>query len=83
MDTTTQPVNTTAASTETTGECFIPDVFADDLTRLMAALDWSRVFNTSQEYGSLSQELAAARRHALALAELCEDFSRAAFELER
>jgi hypothetical protein len=82
MQVQTNPINTVAASMQPAGGCFIPDVFADDLSRLMAALDWSRVFNTSQEYYSLSQELAAARRHALALAELCEDFSRAAFELE-
>lgn len=55
-----------------------------DVLKLCAALDWAGVYARQGKgsYGPLAQELAAARRYALAIAAECETFAQIA-EAER
>jgi hypothetical protein len=75
------PLGTFRADVEGAGTCHLPDAFEGDYVRMTAALDWARVHSYSQDADAmyrLSQELAAATRHAEAIAAMCRDFAASA-----
>src|ERR1700758_3683952 len=78
------PVGSTAVDTYPAGKCFIPDAFMPELNCLIAALDWSRVWNTSGDlcgWEHTAHELQAAAKHARALADQCDEYERKAREI--
>jgi hypothetical protein len=72
---TEQPVATDKFTNVKTGDCFVPTVFADDLHRLLAALDWARVFARKNAPANTASELSYAARVARSIADRCEQLA--------
>jgi hypothetical protein len=66
------------ADVEKSGECWIPEVFADPYQRLSASLDWARVFAGKVGDPMTAIELEAAATAADELAAQCRRFAAAA-----
>lgn len=78
LTSTLQPPATVAVTDETAGTVFVPDAFAENLSMLLASLDFARVWNTRRHGPMTAQELRAAAAAARALADDCDDFAQAA-----
>lgn len=79
-------INTFPVSSQTTGECYIPDVFHDYLSMGIASLDFARVWNTRgtvEGYRMTAQELETAANHFEALARQCRLYAGDAAAVER
>lgn len=73
-----KPPATVAVIDEAAGAVFVPDAFAEDLSILLASLDFARVWNTRQHWPMTAQELRGAAAAARRLADECEKFAWAA-----
>jgi hypothetical protein len=54
------------------GEAFIPQMFGEDAKKLLAALDWARVFAAEQDNAMAAIELRAVADAARAIAEMAK-----------
>jgi hypothetical protein len=65
------------------GPYYVPDVFKEDLTRLLAGLDFARVGESTQTYAGTELELSYAAKHAAALARRCEHLAGVAVKRQK
>lgn len=63
------------------GDCYVPEVFADDLACTLASLDFARTWESRRDRMMVNRELTNAANHAEALARTCRRLAQEAHEM--